>query len=185
MGDTVDDIVAAWTAVRPDLDVTAIGPTTRVRRLARHLDVIRERSLARHGLNSAALDLLSTLRRAGPPHRLSVREVRRRVLVTAGAISMRIDRAEASGWVRREPDAEDRRRVLIALTPRGVNAVDAAVTDIAAAESALLRSLDPAQVGSLDAALRPWLVAAAQATHDSSPRLHGRGSASPPAPPHG
>ncbi|HEY1343890.1 MAG TPA: MarR family transcriptional regulator, partial [Streptosporangiaceae bacterium] len=38
MRDEVDDLVAAWQAQRPDLDVEPLQVLSRVSRLARHLD---------------------------------------------------------------------------------------------------------------------------------------------------
>ena len=43
----------------------------------------------------------STLRRSGPPYTLTTRELGERTLVTAGAISQRVARAEAEGLVSR------------------------------------------------------------------------------------
>lgn len=160
MHDAVDDITDAWRAQRPDLDVDAIGVTTRVRRLARRLDTLRADVLRTHGLNDALLDLLATLRRAGAPHRLPVVEIRRRTLVTAGAVTMRVDRAVAAGLVDRLAHPDDARQREVALTRAGLAVVDAAVADIAASEAALLADLDADDRVVLDVLLRRWLAAA-------------------------
>jgi hypothetical protein len=52
-------------------------------------------------VDPSTLDLLSVLRRSGPPYELGTRELTRRTLVTAGAISQRVARAEQAGLVAR------------------------------------------------------------------------------------
>lgn len=162
MRDDVDDITEAWARQRPGMDVQAIGITTRARRLSKHLTRIRTEVLDRHGLHDATLDLLATLRRAGEPHRLPVVEVRRRTLVSAGAVTMRIDRAEVAGWVVRHPHSSDARQVEVELTDDGRRLVDRAAEDIATAEAALLDDLDIEERGVLDGLLRRWLAAAGE-----------------------
>src|ERR1700693_4762639 len=65
--DEVDDLVAAWRAQRPDLDVEPMQVLSRISRLARHLDIARRGAFAEHELESWAFDVLSALRRQGPP----------------------------------------------------------------------------------------------------------------------
>ncbi|WP_280401232.1 MarR family transcriptional regulator [Nocardia carnea] len=43
------------------------------------------------------------MRRSGPPYRLTTRQIAARSLVTAGAISQRLARAEAAGLITRSP----------------------------------------------------------------------------------
>lgn len=62
----------------------------------------RRRVLARLGVDAATLDLLSVLRRGGPPYTLTTRELAGRSLVTAGAVSQRVARAERDGLVVRD-----------------------------------------------------------------------------------
>ena len=64
--DEVDDLVAAWQAQRPDLDVEPLQVLSRVSRLARHLDRPPGR-FAGHGLEPWEFDVLAALRRQGPP----------------------------------------------------------------------------------------------------------------------
>src|SRR5260370_7759091 len=71
--DEVDDLVAAWQAQRPDLDVEPLQVLSRVSRLARHLDRARRDAFASHGLEPWAFDVLSPLRRQGPPYHLPPR----------------------------------------------------------------------------------------------------------------
>jgi DNA-binding MarR family transcriptional regulator len=126
--DEVDDLVAAWRQQRPDLDVAPLQVLSRVSRLARHLDIARRSAFTAHGLESWEFDVLSALRRAGPPFQLTPGALLRATLVTSGTMTNRIDRLAAAGLVYREPDPRDRRGVLVTLSARGRDAVDAAFT---------------------------------------------------------
>src|SRR5215471_12786028 len=139
--DEVDDLVAAWRWQRPDLDVEPLQVLSRVSRLARHLDIARRGAFASHGLETWEFDVLSALRRAGPPFQLTPGALLRATLVTSGTMTNRIDRLAAAGLVQREPDPRDRRGVLVTLSEHGMAAVDAALTDLLDREQALLAGL--------------------------------------------
>jgi DNA-binding MarR family transcriptional regulator len=143
--DEVDDLVAAWRAERPDLDVEPLQVLSRVSRLARHLDRARRAACARHSLETWEFDVLSALRRQGPPYQLSPGALLRTTLVTSGTMTNRIDRLEQAGLVQRRPDPQDKRGVLVTLTAAGQSRVDAALADLLASEWALLEPLTGAQ----------------------------------------
>ena len=140
--DEVDDLVAAWRAQRPDLDVEPMQVLSRISRLARHLDIARRGAFAEHGLESWEFDVLSALRRQGPPFQLTPGALLRATLVTSGTMTNRIDRLAAAGLVRREPDPRDKRGVLVTLTDQGQARVDAALAGLLRRERVLLAGLD-------------------------------------------
>ena len=156
--DEVDDLVGAWRDQRPDLDVEPLQVLSRVSRLARHLDIARRGAFAAHGLESWEFDVLSALRRAGPPFQLTPGALLRATLVTSGTMTNRIDRLAAAGLVSREPDPRDRRGVLVTLSERGKAVVDAAFSDLLEREHALLASLGHDQRQVLADLLRTLLV---------------------------
>jgi len=156
--DEVDDLVAAWRDQRPDLDVAPLQVLSRVSRLARHLDIARRGAFAAHDLESWEFDVLSALRRAGPPFQLTPGALLRATLVTSGTMTNRIDRLAAAGLVSREPDPRDRRGVLVTLSGRGRDVVDAAFADLLEREHALLSRLGPEQRHVLADLLRTLLV---------------------------
>ena len=139
--DEVDDLVAAWQAERPDLDVTPLQVLSRVSRLARHLDRARRSAFADHGLEPWEFDVLAALRRQGPPYELSPGALLRTTLVTSGTMTNRVDKLEEAGLVHRRRDPEDKRGMLVTLTPAGQAQVDAALDDLLESEQALLASL--------------------------------------------
>jgi DNA-binding MarR family transcriptional regulator len=155
--DEVDDLVAGWRSERPDLDLEPLQVLSRVSRLSRHLDRARRTAFAAHGLEAWEFDVLSALRRQGPPYQLSPGSLLHATLVTSGTMTNRIDRLAAGGLVRRLPDPQDKRGVLVELTPRGQSVADAALTDLLAQERDLLAGLDSSQRDLLAALLRMLL----------------------------
>ena len=156
--DEVDDLVAGWRAERPDLDVAPLHVLSRVSRLAKHLDRARRAAFAGHDLESWEFDVLSALRRQGRPYQLSPGALLRATLVTSGTMTNRIDRLTETGLVSRRPDPQDKRGVLVTLTERGREAVDAALADLLLRERELLGELDEDQRDQLAALLRVLLA---------------------------
>src|SRR5215210_5488066 len=124
--DEVDALVEAWSRERPDLDVTPMRVLSRVTRLARHLDRQRAVAFNAHGLETWEFDVLAALRRAGRPNQLSPGQLLRETMVTSGTMTNRVDRLAARGLVERYPDPDDRRGVIVRLTPEGRTCVDGA-----------------------------------------------------------
>lgn len=153
--DEVDETVRAWQRERPGTPTEGIGITTRIWRLAKMLGEERRRTLSAAGADPSTLDLLSVLRRSGPPYRLSTRALATRTRVTKGAISQRVERAERQGFVsrRRAPG----RTVEVTLLPRGHATVDRLVDRVLGREAELLSVLDDEQQGSLTELLRALL----------------------------
>jgi DNA-binding MarR family transcriptional regulator len=156
--DEVDDLVASWRAERPDLDIGPLQVLSRVSRLARHLDRARRAAFAAHRLQAWEFDVLSALRRQGPPYQLTPGALVRATLVTSGTMTNRIDRLAAAGLVRRHPDPQDKRGVLVTLTTQGAAAADAALADLLRRERQLLTGLSAAQQRELAGMLRVLLA---------------------------
>lgn len=156
--DEVDRLVAEWKRERPDVDTSPLQVLSRVSRLARHLDRERRGAFAAHELEQWSFDVLATLRRAGTPYELTPGSLLRRTLVSSGAMTNRLDRLEDAGLVQRGPDPEDRRGVLVRLTPAGKRRVDACLSDLVGRERQLLSPLGAADEELLADFLRRMLV---------------------------
>ena len=155
--DEVDRIVDAWRRERPDLDVAPLTVLSRVRRLARHLDMARGSAFAQHDLEGWGFDVLSALRRAGAPYELSPGQLVAQMLVTSGTMTNRVDRLAARGLVARGPDPADRRGVKVTLTVAGREVVDAAMADLLDRERILLNELPQSDRDQLAGLLRRLL----------------------------
>ncbi|MBP2335501.1 DNA-binding MarR family transcriptional regulator [Saccharothrix coeruleofusca] len=159
MADHVDLVLDQWRAQRPDLDVSPMAVIGRLSRLARLVDGRLRTTFAAHGLDRASFDVLATLRRSPPPHRLTPTELMRASMVTSGAVTQRLDRLEARGLVTREPSRADGRGVVVGLTPDGLRLVEQTLPDHLATERRVLDALSAREREELAATLRKLLEA--------------------------
>jgi DNA-binding MarR family transcriptional regulator len=155
--DHVGHIVEQWRAERPDLEFEPMNVLARLARLARLLERSIEDTFALFGLARGGFDVLSALRRSGPPYRLSPSDLYRSFLISSGAMTNRIDRLEEAGLVVRTPDPYDRRAILVGLTPRGHQLIDTAVEAHLANYERLLAPLSAEQRRALIALIRELL----------------------------
>ncbi|MGW2250838.1 MarR family winged helix-turn-helix transcriptional regulator [Kitasatospora sp. NPDC001660] len=158
MADHVDRVVAQWGAERPDLDVSPMEVFGRLKRLFRLVDTELNRTFGEHGLDAASFDVLATLRRSGPPYRLTPTGLMESAMVTSGAITQRLDRLEARGLVTRTRSEQDGRSREVALTPEGHALIDRALPAHLATEFRMLAGLDDAQTAAFVEAMRTMLA---------------------------
>jgi DNA-binding MarR family transcriptional regulator len=156
--DSTDRLLAGWGSARPELGVDALQVTARLARLGTHLARRQEAVFGRFGLGRGEVGALSALRIAGPPHRLSPTQLGRGLMLSSAGVTSRIDRLERRGFVRRLPDPNDRRGVIIELTDEGLGAVDEAVEANTASDRQLLERLDPGELADLERLLRKLLA---------------------------
>ncbi|MEU8510489.1 MarR family transcriptional regulator [Kitasatospora sp. NPDC048722] len=158
MADHVDRVVAQWGAERPDLDVSSMEVFGRLKRLFRLVDTELNRTFGEHGLDAASFDVLATLRRSGPPYRLTPTGLMQSAMVTSGAITQRLDRLEARGLVTRTRSEQDGRSREVALTPEGHDLIDRALPAHLATEYRMLAGLDDVQTAAFVDAMRTLLA---------------------------
>jgi DNA-binding MarR family transcriptional regulator len=151
------EIARAWQRERPGTPTDSIEIVTPLWRLAKLFADDRRRVLADAGVDPATLDLLSVLRRAGAPYEVSTRELSRRTLVTAGAISQRVARAEDAGLVTRRTADDGSRAVVVTLTAAGHDLIERTVDRVLTRESELVASLSPTGRAQLAAQLQDLL----------------------------
>jgi DNA-binding MarR family transcriptional regulator len=141
----------------PDV-VEAKALAYRLRRLAHRLETDIKRELAPHGIELWELELLACLIRAEPDHRLSAGRLMAQLQLTSGAITNRVSRLERAGLLTRDLDPNDRRSVLVTLTPAGrarAHEVFAVKTD---AEVSVLSPIPPAARRRINDELRAVLI---------------------------
>lgn len=156
--DRVDDIVAQWNRERPDLDTGPMGLIGRLRRVSAHLSREMEKTFAVHGLNDGSFDVLATLRRSGPPYRLSPGDLLATMMITSGTMTNRIDQLEKAGLVARTHNPNDGRSVFIALTDKGFARIDATVTAHVETQKRLVAMLSKDERAALNAVLTTYLA---------------------------
>ena len=156
--DIVDGLVQQWHRERPDVDTRAMAVFARVYRLARLAGEQVEAVYGRFGIGRPEFDVLATLRRAGAPYELSPGALASSMLLSTGGTTARLDRLEAAGLVRRAPDPNDRRGVLVRLTPRGRTIVDEALDVGLACQQDMLAPLSASKQVQLGNLLRDVLA---------------------------
>jgi DNA-binding MarR family transcriptional regulator len=142
--DAIDVFTAEWERERPDLDFEYLATVGRIVRIAAHLRERMDAWLTPFGLSWELFDLLASLRRAGARDGLRPTALYHACMLSSGATTNRIDRAEKLGLVERRPDPDDRRATRIALTKRGRRLVDKAMDEhtARAAEIAAVLSVE-------------------------------------------
>jgi DNA-binding MarR family transcriptional regulator len=147
--DAVGRFVAQWRASRDDLDPAPTEVIGRITRLARIFQRRADGWLAEFDLTWETFAVLGALLRQGPPYTLTPTALYRQALLTSGAITNRIARAEAMGWVTREPDPLDARSSAVRLTPRGLKLANRVIERHFAEQARLLEVLSEAERSTL------------------------------------
>ncbi len=161
--DTFALVIEDWARERPDLSTWPIAIIGRLHLLGRLVDGFYESSFAPFGLRSGDFFVLSELRRAGSPYRLTPTDLCRVLVRSSGGMTKQLDQLESAGWIVRERDANDRRSLWVRLTETGSTLIDSALTEHIENEQRLLAYLSesdkdeiPAQLASLVRALRDF-----------------------------
>lgn len=135
--DEVDDIIAAWTAERPDLDTDPLAIFSRLLRLSRFIDRMRKSVFANNSLEIWEFEMLAALRRA-EDHRMTAGRLMKETLVSSGTVTNRLDRMEAKGLLQRSSDENDGRIVHVQATDLGLERVDAAIDELVSVEAGIM-----------------------------------------------
>jgi deoxyribonuclease V len=157
--DQVDVVLGQWASERPQADLAPVAVTARLSRLAQILQQRMERNSSKLGLDWGQFLVLAALRGAGPPFRMSPRELHRLLLLSPAAVTNRLYRLEAKGFIERTADPTDRRSLPVILTVQGLSTIDRAMTACVEGERELLGSVDPTDLEATLRTLRHLLVA--------------------------
>lgn len=160
--DSIAAFMADWRRERPDLEPWPLGIIGRAPRIFSHFLRRAETWLSPLGLSWETFSLIAALRRSGKPYELNPTELQRQSLLTSGAMTNRIDRVEALGLVQRRPDPEDRRGVLVQLTPAGRALADRAIAVHFQATAEVLGGLTSRETAQLDHLMAKLLLSLEQ-----------------------
>ena len=157
--DRIDGTLEVWARELPELDLVVEGIVERVGRLKRIIERTTEETLAAHDLSFGEWSLIGSLRYGGPPYRDKPGRLANWLGLSSGAMTNRLDRMEERGLIRRLPDPDDRRGVLVELTAEGRAAWEAAVAAQAEKEAVVSAALDASDQKVLNDMLRSLLLA--------------------------
>lgn len=104
-----------WTA-EAGISVDEVGVITRLLRIEMFVSEQLEALVAPHDLSVADYMVLASIRRGCTSPAELCRVLRR----TTGGMTLTIDRLIAAGYVLRDPDPSDRRRIVVTLSPEGL-----------------------------------------------------------------
>jgi DNA-binding MarR family transcriptional regulator len=126
----------------------------RIAKVHRHIRRRQEETLADFDLGWAEWTVLGQLRLGGEPYRSSPGKLAKHEQLSSGAMTNRLDRLEERGLIRRLPDPDDRRGVLVELTEAGHKAWLDSVDVQAAKEAAVASAFTEAERAELNRLLR-------------------------------
>lgn len=154
----VDDAIASWAGISPDLDVVTMRTALLFGRAAALGRRQVEAAFASCGLTSGEFDVLASLLHADD-HTSTPSELARSGMLSPAGMTHRLDQLERAGLIGRRPDPDDRRSTLITLTATGRDkAIDAAHAHVVA-ETELLAGLSDGERRRLDELLTRMLEA--------------------------
>jgi DNA-binding MarR family transcriptional regulator len=99
--------------------------------------LFHQAAAAKCGLGITDLKTISTLQQEGP---MTAGQLGRRLNLTTGAITNVIDRLEQRNFVKRVPDAADRRKVIVTINPNSLTITDDVYHSMGAAFEKLLET---------------------------------------------
>ena len=152
--DQVDANLEVWERELPDLDLETEGIVERIHFLERHIDAAMRETLDEFDLTYGEYKLAMHLRYGGPPYRGKPGKLAKRLGLSTGAMTNRLDNMERRGLIRRLDDPDDRRGVIVELTTQGKRLWDKVVAAQAEKESIVTTALDERERGQLNHFLR-------------------------------
>ncbi|MGI8697076.1 MAG: MarR family winged helix-turn-helix transcriptional regulator [Mycobacteriales bacterium] len=102
-----------------DACIDGVGPILRT--FVRVVERYRQQQAERHGVDESALICLGALKADGP---LAPGDIAVNLGLTTASVSALLDRVETGGFAERTPHPDDRRRVVVTLTDKGVAVSD-------------------------------------------------------------
>jgi DNA-binding MarR family transcriptional regulator len=142
----------------PMLDPEVEGIVDRIGGLQRRFKRAMDETLDEFNLDWAEYKLLGLLMREGEVYRSSPGKLARIMELSSGAMTNRLDRLEQAGLVRRLPDPDDRRGILVELTPEGKRVYEDAIGVQGRKESLVASALTVPEKKQLNALLRRLMI---------------------------
>lgn len=158
MEDHVDRLRRQWARELPDLNTEPMAILGRAFRLGNMVRPSIEATFAGFGLDRGEFDVIATLKRSGPPYRLTPTEMYALLMISSGGLTHRLDRLEKAELIRREKSAKDGRSVQVALTEAGAALAEQAFRTDMASELAFLEPLDAGEREMLAGLLRKLIL---------------------------
>jgi DNA-binding MarR family transcriptional regulator len=152
-----------------DIDLDVEGIVDRIGKINSRMKKAQKATLREHGLTPEEWGVMSTLRLGKDACRSSPGDLANDLELSSGAMTSRLDRLEEAGFVRRLPDPDDRRGVVVELTEQGREAWDLAANVQGRREAFFARTLTKAEQKQLNSLLRKLLLGLDAALPNATP----------------
>jgi DNA-binding MarR family transcriptional regulator len=158
--DHIDRLLARLQELgHPDIDLEVEGIVDRIGSINKRIKKGMERVVAEHDLTLPEWHVLGRLRLWRGDHRSSPGELAEELEISSGAMTSRLDTLERQGYIRRLPDPDDRRGIVVELTPEGKAAWDRTAGVAGRREAFFASALTKDEQRQLNVLLRKLLVA--------------------------
>jgi len=141
-----------------DIDPEVEGIVDRIGSINHRMKRAQKATLREHGLTHEEWGVMSALRLGNDACRSSPGDLANDLELSSGAMTSRLDRLEEGGLVRRLPDPDDRRAVVVELTEKGREAWDLAANVQGRREAFFARTLTKPEQKQLNTLLRKLLL---------------------------
>lgn len=121
---SIENVLQEWQRARPELDISPLGLFAAIAHAYWVSAPKIEGLMSKFDLTRGMFDVLTTLRRSGPPFELPPKELSRRLLLSGAGMTNRLDRLEDLELIVGTPDPNDRRGLQIKITQAGLAVVD-------------------------------------------------------------
>jgi DNA-binding MarR family transcriptional regulator len=156
--DHIDRFLESIRERLPMLDPEVEGIVDRIGGLHRRFQRALDETLAEFNLDYAEHKLLGLLSREGEVYRSSPGRLARLMELSSGAMTNRLDRLEEAGLLKRLPDPDDRRGILVELTSNGKRVYEEAIGVQGRKEAFFASALSKAEQKQLNALLRRIMI---------------------------
>src|SRR5881227_1380470 len=159
--DHVDRFLESIREELPNLDLTVEGIVDRINGLSRRIKRLMDETLTERSLTWGEWKVLGLLRRS-PGRQRSPGFLAVHAELSSGAMTNRLDNLEKRGLIRRLPDPNDRRGVIVELTEAGSKAYEESTAAQAAKEGLIASALNAKEKDELNNLLRRLMLVAEQ-----------------------
>lgn len=142
----------------PMLDPEVEGIVDRIGGLNRRFKRAMEETLSEFKLDHGEYKILGFLNRQDETYRSSPGKLARVMELSSGAMTNRLDRMEEAGLLRRLPDPDDRRGILVELTTEGKRLYEETIGVQARKEELIASALTVPEKKQLNALLRRLMI---------------------------
>ncbi|CAA0117208.1 HTH-type transcriptional regulator MhqR [BD1-7 clade bacterium] len=143
----------------PDSLGDSIATVLRLHRTQGLLIDLLERSLDRHGLQTAEFEVMAALRRQPPPHQLTPTDLCGALLLSSGGTTKVLQRLQRRDLIDRPTNPDDGRSCLVQLSDTGKQCIETVVEELVAIEDDAMQVLDTTEKAQLNQLLDKLLSA--------------------------